>query len=540
MLLGDYAHDPLVLRAMPTGADLGTVVQSQLLLHLDGTLALWSRLSVNVDVPVALVQDGGSPTAGDEMFASPSKAQFGDLRLGARARLFGEYYDPFQIAVAGFVWVPTGAQDAFMSTGKARGMPELIAGGHVANRLVWSTAVGYEVAPTEAYAGIPQGSMLRWGAGAGLLFFSDRRLQIGPEATGTVLLADVQQHTVNAELLLDVRYRLRPDLEIGASAGPGLSTGIGTPDFRSTLMLAYTQEQKHDRDHDGILDADDACPDVPGVLREDPQKNGCPVLPDRDHDGIPDAEDACPDTFGVADADPKKNGCPRDRDGDGIPDGEDACPDVKGVRTADPLTNGCPPPPKDSDGDGIPDGEDACPDVKGVLSPDPKKNGCPPPPVDTDGDGIPDSVDACPDEKGPPDPDPKKNGCPRSVRVTESEIVILEQVQFDTGKATIKEVSSRLLDEVAGVLRDHPELRRIEVQGHTDNRGAKGFNQHLSQARAAAVMKALVKRGVDSLRLTAVGYGQDVPIADNATDAGQQKNRRVQFTIVTKQAKGAH
>lgn len=508
MLLGDYAHNPLVLRTTPNNAAMGAVVGNQLFLHLNGSISLWNRLAFNVDAPVALYQEGGSPTVATEMFSSPSKVQFGDLRLGARVRIWGEYHDPFQIAAAGYVWLPTGARDAFVGTGKVRGLPEVILGGHVANRAVWSAAIGYEIAPSGMYAGIPQGSMLRWGAGFGLLFLDDRRLQIGPEASGTVPVRDLQQHTVNAELLVDVRYRLRPDLEIGASAGPGLTAGIGTPAFRSVLMLAYTQEPQRDRDHDGILDAADACPDAPGVRSEDPRKDGCPTPPDRDHDGVADAEDACPD--------------------------------LRGVATGDARTNGCPPPPKDRDGDGVPDTEDACPDVRGVLDADPQKNGCPPPPplpADTDGDGIPDAADACPGEKGPTDPDPKKNGCPTSVRVTETEIVILEQVQFDTGKSTIRKVSGQLLDEVAGVLREHPEITQIEVQGHTDDRGPRRFNQALSQARAEAVMKALIQRGIQGGRLLAMGYGQDVPIADNTTDAGQRKNRRVQFTIVAKQTK---
>jgi OOP family OmpA-OmpF porin len=201
---------------------------------------------------------------------------------------------------------------------------------------------------------------------------------------------------------------------------------------------------------------------------------------------------------------------------------------VKGVADEDPKKNGCPP-PKDRDGDGILDADDACPDVKGIADPDPKKNGCPPP-VDTDHDGIIDDEDACPTEKGPRNEDPKKNGCP-TVHVTNSEIVILEQVQFDTNQATIKKVSDQLLDEVAAVLTSHEEITQVEVQGHTDSRAAPAHNKQLSQARAQAVVKALIKRGVAKERLTAKGYGQEVPIADNDTDAGRQQNRRVQFAI---------
>ncbi len=205
------------------------------------------------------------------------------------------------------------------------------------------------------------------------------------------------------------------------------------------------------------------------------------------------------------------------------------------MKTNDPATNGCPPPPPDRDEDGIIDPEDACPDLKGVKSPDPSINGCPP---DTDGDGIRDDVDACPNEKGKPNADPTKNGCPTLVRVTEQEITILEQVQFKTGSAVILKASDDLLFQVSVVLAEHPEIVRLEVQGHTDNRGGKKYNQKLSEKRAAAVMSWLIKRGnVDPGRLSSRGYGMDEPIADNDTPEGRQKNRRVQFKILEKTSK---
>ena len=175
--------------------------------------------------------------------------------------------------------------------------------------------------------------------------------------------------------------------------------------------------------------------------------------------------------------------------------------------------------------------------MKGVRTSDPKTNGCPP---DRDGDGIPDAEDACPDVKGIRTNDPKTNGCPESkVQFTDKEIVILEQVQFDVNKATIKPVSNKLLDDVASVMKDHPEIARIEVQGHTDNTGSKAWNKQLSGMRAESVRKALVKRGIADRRLTAKGFGQDKPIADNGTEEGRQKNRRVQFIILQKTEKKA-
>jgi OmpA-OmpF porin, OOP family len=487
MLLGDYAHDPLVLRSQPSDADRGSVVKNQLFLHLNVGLALWNRLNVDLSVPVALAQNGEDPNVGGQAFASPSSAQFGDLRFGARLRLLGEYHEAFQLAIGGYVWVPTGASDSYVTSGKARGLPQLILGGRIDERVVWSAAAGPEIQTKSTFANVDQGTMLKWGAGLGFLLQGDRHLQIGPEIYGAATLRDVQKRTTNLEVLLDARYRIVDDLEIAAGAGPGLTSGIGTPDFRALLSLAYTPEQKQDKEP------------------------------------LPTPEASTP--------------APADRDRDGILDSDDACPDVKGVANEVPKQNGCPPAePVDTDGDGIFDPDDACLEVKGVPDEDPKKNGCPPP-KDSDKDGILDPDDACPGEKGPHDEDPSKNGCPKAVRVSGHEIVILEQVQFDTGKATIKPESNELLDEVGQVLTQHAEMTRVEVQGHTDNRGAAGFNKTLSRARAEAVRKALIQRGVAGERLVAKGYGPDKPVEDNSTDAGRQKNRRVQFVILETQPK---
>ena len=250
MLLADYAHDPLVLRSLPGEASLGAVVASQLVLHFNGGFALWHRLYLDVDVPVAVYQSGADPTVGGQMFLSPGKAQFGDLRLGARVRLWGEDADPFQIAVAGHVWLPTGASGTgtFVSDGRVRGKPEVVIGGRGGDRVVWSAALGVDVRAAQTFAGVGLGTMVTWGAGAGVLLLDDRRLQIGPEASGAVTVSDVRTATTNAELLLDVRYRFSDTFELGGGAGPALAGGIGTPDVRAVVMMAYTPEPARARE----------------------------------------------------------------------------------------------------------------------------------------------------------------------------------------------------------------------------------------------------------------------------------------------------
>jgi len=233
----------------------------------------------------------------------------------------------------------------------------------------------------------------------------------------------------------------------------------------------------------------------------------------------------------VRNDDPAKNGCPppSDRDADGVLDEQDACPDVPGVATADPQTNGCPP-PKDRDADGILDEQDACPDEPGIKTDDPKTNGCPPP-KDRDGDGILDVDDACPDVAGVADPNPKKNGCPKA-QVVGTEIKIMERVEFDTNKATIRAESDPVLNAVLSILKKYPGIKKISVEGHTDNRGGAGLNMQLSRRRAAAVVEWLTSRGIDEGRLSSKGWGQAKPIDTNDTAEGRQNNRRVEFHIL--------
>jgi outer membrane protein OmpA-like peptidoglycan-associated protein len=90
-----------------------------------------------------------------------------------------------------------------------------------------------------------------------------------------------------------------------------------------------------------------------------------------------------------------------------------------------------------------------------------------------------------------------------------------------------------MLDQVARVLQEHPEIDRVVIEGHTDDRGNADVNRKLSQARAEAVRDYLVSKGVESARLEARGFGPDRPIASNKTERGRAANRRVAFIIVT-------
>jgi outer membrane protein OmpA-like peptidoglycan-associated protein len=107
----------------------------------------------------------------------------------------------------------------------------------------------------------------------------------------------------------------------------------------------------------------------------------------------------------------------------------------------------------------------------------------------------------------------------------------LQQVNFATGRAEIKPESFGLLGQVASVLKDHPEIARLSVDGHTDNQGGDKPNLNLSERRAISVVAWLTEHGIDARRLEARGFGLRRPIADNKTEAGRAKNRRVEFQI---------
>lgn len=479
MVLGDYAYRPLVLYRQPGDQKLGDIVSNQLVLHLSAGLVLWDRLSIFANMPLVLATNGENPISGTQSFPSPSGAAAGDLRLGMRVRLVGEAQSLASLSLSGYLFVPTGKESKYAGDGKVHGLPALVLSGEN-DQIAYALSGGVDIRSSRQVVATEIGSQITFGGGFAFLF-ADKTVQLGPEIYGSSVLEGANKFsraTTQLEAILGARFRLS-SFVLGAGMGPGLTRGLGTPTLRVVASITYAPE-----------------PEKP--LPPPPPPKRLPPA-DWDKDGIPDLQDACPNEPGLPNADPRKHGCPL---------------------------------PKDRDHDGILDKDDACPDTKGVPSTDPTQNGCPP---DTDGDTILDNVDACPREKGLPNSDPTKHGCPALVRVTEQEIVILEQVQFKTASAEILKASDDLLQQVSSVLAEHPEIRKIEVQGHTDNRGGKAYNQKLSERRANAVVKWLVGRGqVDPTRLVAKGFGLNVPIASNDTPEDRQKNRRVQFTILEK------
>ncbi|MSP26334.1 MAG: OmpA family protein [Myxococcales bacterium] len=200
------------------------------------------------------------------------------------------------------------------------------------------------------------------------------------------------------------------------------------------------------------------------------------------------------------------------------------------------------PPPKDRDHDGVPDRSDACADLAGEPSRDAVLNGCPTM-QDLDGDAIADDHDACPREPGRHTFIRQSHGCPeltlrereaavQGTRLERGAIVISQRIDFEVRTSVLRAESAVVLEEVMAVLAAHPELALLEVAGHTDESGSDELNLRLSGERAASVIAWLVQRGVSPVRLVGKGYGDAQPIADNETEEGRTKNRRVEFRVL--------
>jgi outer membrane protein OmpA-like peptidoglycan-associated protein len=568
-LWGAYALDPLVVYRgnERLGAFVGHRVGSDIVF----SLGLFDWIELAADLPVIVYQASDPGSLGD---AAPAISAFGlgDVRLAPKIRLLRASEQLVDLAIIPALSAPTGtpANESFTGEGQFTFLPELAVSrrfddGVLAGLVVAGNALARIRPEEKALLGTPFGHEFvgRLGVGYRLHERLDVPLRIDLSSSlGTPLLApfstgDVTGAELMAALTADV---LRLPAVAGAGDGLvvqafgggafGLAGGAGTPAARAFIGLRAEKPADIDLDDDFVADKDDQCPGEAEDKDGHDDSDGCPD-PDNDGDGVVDGVDVCrdvaedddgfedddgcpdPDNDGdaILDADdtcpkeagPKENaGCPwPDADNDGTLDKDDRCPSVPGVA----ALGGCP----DQDGDGVTDLEDACPALAGPKTP---YDGCP----DTDGDGFTDDKDKCPTEAETVNNVDDDDGCPDQGKVLVSlqsdKIEILDKVFFDSGKATIQSKSFALLDQVVTVLRTHRELKKVRVEGHTDDAGPDDKNLALSQARADAVRAYLVERGIAAERLEAIGYGSTRPAAAGKGSKAREANRRVEFVIV--------
>lgn len=539
--------------------------------------AFLDHLSVGIDLPIHMLGQG-TFLDGDDV----SPVGLGDLRISLKAAAIKPYRTGGGIALAVDVFAPTGGAGLY---GREQGlvvMPRIMLDAvtrsiHLMTNIFFFLRTNeFTPAPTPPLTFGPNlsvGSEVGAQVAAAIFLGSPDFRMIIEGRFESRLERFFEPENTQLEATWGLHWRHANGFAVGAGASFGFLNGYGDPDWRTFLSIGYQPGQfipeavpVTDTDGDGIMDPDDECPNDPEDKDGFQDDDGCPD-PDNDGDGIPDTRDRCPNEPENFDGYQDEDGCPDvrgDTDGDGIPDELDRCPNEAEDKDGFQDEDGCP--DLDNDADGIPDDKDKCPNQPEDFDGFEDGDGCPD--LDNDGDGIPDDKDKCPneaedkdgfqDDDGCPDldndgdgiPDDKdkcpnqpedidgcqdEDGCPEDgkVCVTKEKIVISDKIFFATNKAEILPKSYALIEEIAKVFNENPQIQLIEIQGHTDTQGSRAHNVKLSEARATSVMNRLVMVGrVDPARLLAKGFGPDLPIADNKTPAGRELNRRVEFMIL--------
>jgi outer membrane protein OmpA-like peptidoglycan-associated protein len=534
----DYANRPLVWEhdhGEPDSEEPDSApVEHMLVGNLGLSLGMFRRLVIFAGLPVNLVMMGDE-TLGPAGFG-PDGFTVGDLYLGARVRIAGANDGIVGFGFQAAVTAPT-AMSAH--TGQ-RYAGEANATGHFELALEirpgparFTFNVGARVREGADYDTFVTGHELTYGFGMSV-FAADWVALIGEVyGSGTFTEMTVREN-LPFEGIAGARFMFGRGFTIGVAAGAGLTRGAGSPRARAVFTFGYALPEREeptpeptvgDRDHDGIPDDVDECPDDPEDIDQFEDENGCPD-PDNDQDGILDGDDQCPNDPEDRDQFEDENGCPDpDNDQDGILDGADACPNEAEDRDQFEDEDGCPDP--DNDQDGLLDPADECPNEPEDIDQFEDEDGCPDP--DNDQDTVLDVDDDCPLAPGLP----ANRGCPVAVRVERSQIRILQRIEFEFDSDRLMPSASPILEEVVGVLRVNAQIERIRIEGHTDSQGRDSYNMELSDRRANSVMRWLTEHGVAAGRLEAQGFGETRPIESNRTRAGRQANRRVEFHIVS-------
>lgn len=516
-----YANDPLVLvdaagnRVSPTsGADGDqgdALVDSRLTAHAQVGLGFTRFASLTLDVPFVLSQAAWNEAQLGDLGGARAldRTALGDLVIVPKFAVLDPADSAVGIALVVPVGIPTGPGADYIGAGGVTARPNLViekANGNVHTRrytLRGAVNLGYEVVPTSRIQDARLGSSFSWAAAGG--WHPASAFELTMEAHGRMGGTTASSP---AEALIGAQTYLGKWALFRVAGGAGIMGGVGAPDYRVVAGFAVAPSLDpagRDSDDDGMSDGRDRCPND-----------------SEDMDNFEDA-DGCPD---------------RDNDADGREDGVDTCPNDPEDDDGYMDNDGCPDP--DNDKDGVADMSDRCPDQAETLNGNDDEDGCPDdqPSADSDGDTFADNIDRCPYDPEDLNQFEDDDGCPDErlknarVVITGSSIKIKDVINFDPGKSIILASSYTLVDEIALVISQHPELKKVRIEGHTDNKGDPLRNLKLSQSRAEAVVKYLVGKGIAADRLDAAGFGEQRPLADNKTEDGRAQNRRVEFIIV--------
>ncbi|MEZ4317329.1 MAG: OmpA family protein [Myxococcota bacterium] len=554
----EYAKSPLLLQNRVTG-EREAVLDNVLAANLSLGGALHERIRLDALVPLFLTSTG--PAGGQGV-------GFGDIRLTAMGAILRPAdTGGWGLALVPWLDLPTGVDREYL------GQRSVAGGGLIAATREWSRVTATANVGARANPEVDQRNLQNADAvvaGAGAAFGVTPDTGVGLEVRGELPLvkAGVSGTGSPWEAIGSLRHVRDGGGFVTGGAAMALTKGAGAATFRVFVGGGFGASASDfgpkDRDLDGILNRDDACPDEPETVNGFEDEDGCPdalpkltvsaihqgaVVPEAsivvEVDGSPVFEDRVseptevPVRPGAASVIASRGPCLAGR------------LDVEVTRDAAarvPLQ-----PVQDSLMRISVSAPDGTPVRDAVLTLTPADDACAAQPIALEtgkGSGyvgpttwnvalvapgyhpfetgvmVVSGGDAAVDAVLTPMVTLTK------VKIEETGIVLLEQVHFDTGRATLRPGASAILDEVVAALQSLPRRGSVEVQGHTDNVGSDEVNLRLSQSRAETVRKYLVDHGIPANRLQAVGYGEAQPTTTNRTPEGRQANRRVAFVFV--------
>lgn len=518
-----------------TSADGETIAVVSDILQLDGSVAFTTgNLRLGLNLPIVLRAFGGE---------AADATGLGELMVEGKYRVLDGQESPLGLAFFAHTLLPTSTVGgALASDGLGVGLgaaaDKRLASLHLA------VAAGLDYVPPAELENVLWGSQAHVQLGVSYAF--GQRIGLVSELYASGVLDDFENPMARpSEMLFGGWYRAakRGSLMLRPGFAVGIGDAISTPASRVLLSVAWDPKAPPDSDKDGIVDDADTCKDVP-----------------EDLDGYSDI-DGCPELAAVT---------MRVVDSDGEPS-EEYWTIAEGGKTGPSGAVTELPAGKVEVTAGNARAEGTVPaggKAELVVTVSAPRGKLLVALLDAQKQPIPGALwradGPTPLPEGPPGTVPVRPGSytltgkaegyrparaivevaldgtaaltlemvPARAALKAERIEIKDSVYFETGKAVIKAESFALLDEVAEVLRDHPELAKIRIEGHTDSRGKDKDNQKLSQSRAESVLAYLASKGVDAGRLTASGYGESKPLVVEKSEADRAKNRRVDFFVV--------
>lgn len=463
----DYSRDPLVLTQ--AGVRVGSVLTDLLAGHIYGGYGILDWLSVGLGANVSLYETLNNATTG----TATHPARFGDTRLNFKFRALDPMQYPVGLAVIPYIDFPTGSGSNLAGNNSFAGGATIAAETkRLYNRFSIGLNLGYYSRDNVILTGGTRvDDMFTYGVGLNVMAMP--WMEIITELRGATVTADFFQNAIESPLEVSGAFRFlfgkdrRMNVTIGG--GGGATAGVGSPRFRVVGGFAYTP---------------------PVVIKE----------------RLGDA--SLTEAFEIYELVDK---CPIDVGGYKVGRDDPRCTEVYELQD---LAEKCPPresfnPEKD---------DTRC--LKVYLLRE----------KDSDHDGVPDFKDRCPTQSG----SSSEGGCPSSALVIispEEGKILTQAIHFDFGEATIRPESTPILEALTGAIHAQPSIKKLSIEGHTDDFGSAEANQQLSWARARAVYHFLVDHGINPQRLEYRGRGEAYPVGDNRTELGRAKNRRVDFLI---------